>query len=144
MKVTDQSVLSTHSINGVKQLQVITLINIVQIGRWINNSESIEAASQDSNPEWLKNVLSVCTQLRDPTLENVVMSLLSELCLPVLPSQQEVNALWEHYAVTHMQGRLLLGCGNLDCLNLSGACEASLKTMLCGKCRRVRYCGVER
>ncbi|MEW5304947.1 MAG: hypothetical protein WDW36_007520 [Sanguina aurantia] len=35
------------------------------------------------------------------------------------------------------------GCHNATCSNLAGVSEAALPTLLCGGCRRVRYCGVE-
>jgi hypothetical protein len=38
---------------------------------------------------------------------------------------------------------LPVGCWNPGCINMSGVCEASLCTTMCGRCRRARYCSLE-
>ncbi|MEW5318847.1 MAG: hypothetical protein WDW38_010032 [Sanguina aurantia] len=50
--------------------------------------------------------------------------------------------LWGGFAAAHFHGRLLPGCCHLGCVNLGGVSEGALPTLLCGSCRRVRYCSV--
>lgn len=52
-------------------------------------------------------------------------------------------AAWDAYALQHFHGRLLPGCSYLRCTNLAGASEASLRTLLCNGCKRMRYCSVK-
>lgn len=54
-----------------------------------------------------------------------------------------VHARWELFAFTHLVGRVLPGCSNMDCTNLSGRSEAELPTQLCSGCRWARYCSKE-
>lgn len=42
-----------------------------------------------------------------------------------------------------LHGRVLPGCCNYACSNLSGFSEAGVKTLLCSGCRRSRYCSVK-
>lgn len=52
-------------------------------------------------------------------------------------------AVWEHFAMLHLDGPPLPGCCNWGCTNVSGFSEAALPTQLCSGCRRVRYCSAE-
>ncbi|MEW5312379.1 MAG: hypothetical protein WDW38_004018 [Sanguina aurantia] len=54
----------------------------------------------------------------------------------------QLAAMWDGFAVKHLDGRLLAGCSHLRCTNLAGVSEAALPTQLCGGCRRARYCSV--
>lgn len=47
---------------------------------------------------------------------------------------------WGRFASKRFHGRLLPGCCNLQCVQLSGVSEASLATQLCSGCKRMRYC----
>lgn len=47
-----------------------------------------------------------------------------------------------HRLYNALHGRLLPGCCNPTCDNLSGVGEAALPTRLCSGCRRVRYCSL--
>lgn len=47
---------------------------------------------------------------------------------------------WESYGLQHFQGRLLPGCDRSCCTQLKRVSEATMPTLLCSGCRRVRYC----
>lgn len=50
---------------------------------------------------------------------------------------------WHSHTLHAFHGRLLPGCANPSCKNICGVSEASLPTLLCSGCRRVRYCSVK-
>lgn len=49
---------------------------------------------------------------------------------------------WDAYALRHFHGRLLPGCSYLGCTNTCGTSEATLGTLLCSGCKRMKYCSV--
>lgn len=53
------------------------------------------------------------------------------------------HAKWERFAFSYVVGRLLPGCSNWGCTNITGFSETALPTLLCGGCRRARYCSAE-
>lgn len=53
------------------------------------------------------------------------------------------HARWERFANLHLDGIPLPGCSNWGCTNLAGFSESALPTLLCSRCRRVRYCSIE-
>lgn len=46
----------------------------------------------------------------------------------------------KHRMMRVMNGRILPGCCNPSCVQLSGVTETALKTLLCSGCRRMLYC----
>ncbi|MEW5303668.1 MAG: hypothetical protein WDW36_006339 [Sanguina aurantia] len=57
-------------------------------------------------------------------------------------AQAAIGPNLEKHALDNFHGRLLPGCCHLGCEDLSGVSEAALPTLLCGGCRRARYCSV--
>lgn len=55
---------------------------------------------------------------------------------------QSTAVVWEELASGMFSGRMLSGCCNLGCIELSGAGESSLPTKLCSGFRRSRYCSI--
>lgn len=80
----------------------------------------------------LANLDSLLVQLSDG----------EELLCDDRSTMREEADVWGRYAFQHFHGRMLPGCGCLSCYNLAGPSEAALPTLLCGGCRRVRYCCV--
>ncbi|MEW5305313.1 MAG: hypothetical protein WDW36_007862 [Sanguina aurantia] len=126
------------------QLQAVALVTLVQASVWRMRTEGLVGnALRVATPDWLTNVLTVVERLPNEGLKQVAMSMLREsLFRPPQQTPLDVGVRWERYAVVHFHGRLLPGCCNLDCSNLSGLSEAALGTLLCGGCKRARYCSV--
>lgn len=79
-----------------------------------------------------------CCQLPWVTLRGLAGALF-EKGGSFVPRRQQ-SAVWERYAVIHLQGHLTVGCCHFGCTNMDGMSEAMLRTKLCGGCRRARYC----
>lgn len=125
------------------QLTTILAVMLVELCMWRLEYEGTDTAtSHDTPPEWWVTILKIyASTLPSRGLQAVMTSLLGDSTGP--RAQSEVAAVWERFAVTHFNGRLLPGCCNLGCTNLSGVSEATLKTQLCGRCRGPRYCSTE-
>lgn len=126
------------------KLQAVTTCTLVQLCLWTKHSEGAGSDSDsDSERDTLAEVIEASKDLKNMALRSTITQLLSET-LPdgASRTQPEVDSVWERYAVTHLQGRLLPSCCNLACTNLGGVCEAAMKTQLCSGCRRARYCSV--
>lgn len=124
------------------RLQAVSLLTLVQACLWMKECGMTRNGFQYKNPRWLAMVTDVCDKLQIPGLRHVGTSLMSDISASVLKSQAEVNVVWEQYAVTHLHGRILPGCCNLNCTNLEGVGETALKTKLCSGCNKARYCSV--
>lgn len=126
-----------------QQLQTILLCTVVQVCLWARRCKLMDHVLSDfSYPVWF-HYLMQSHPVSNPHLKGVVMSLLIDSSKATATSHYECSVAWERYAVSNLKGRLLPGCCNLACANLTGVSEASLKTLLCSGCRRARYCSVE-
>lgn len=127
-----------------QQLKSILLTIAVQLCHWHvqQERERTSAPMMNSMKAWMGERKQQCLAMKDcPTA--LLTELLSEQVLSCPRPQVEVGKLLGQHAVTHFQGRLLPGCCHLRCKNLYGPSEAALKTLLCSKCRRARYCSAE-
>lgn len=135
---------STPPVRSLRQLSAVLLLSLMHM---YNKTLGTEAAALEFDsvcePDWLKALRE-----GDPALAAVAIRLLlmpsrERQWLSDLTVQKMRAQLWADYAIKHhFDGRLLPGCNNLGCTNLAGVTEAALPTLLCGGCRRVRYCGV--
>lgn len=124
------------SSSEVHRLQTVTCLTLVQVFRWASALPCLP-----SKEGWWVYALRACDELPWQGLRGLVTALLEESSLRI--AQAEVNIMWERYAVENFQGRLLPGCCHQGCTNLTGVSEAALKTLLCGGCRKARYCCLE-
>lgn len=128
----------------IHQLQAISLNILVQACMWRMDCEGTSIAAPLCAPgEWLLPILDMCERLDISALSALMISMLQESELSAPRTQVEIDVVWERYAVLHFHGRLVPGCCNMGCVNMSGLTEAALKTLLCSGCRRARYCSVE-
>lgn len=58
-----------------------------------------------------------------------------------IPQRYDCTLAWESFAF-NFNGRLLPGCCNRMCREMTGRFECQLRTLLCGGCKRSRYCSV--
>lgn len=132
----------THNIHW---LQAILLSSLVQICHHELNSDDAGAlfVEEGVQPPWVKDLVESLCKLGDGLTE-LAFELLKGVLLRCSDKDQATkeSILLERYALTHFHGRLLPGCCNLGCVNLSGVSEAALETKLCGGCKRARYCSV--
>lgn len=141
----NQGVAHDPALSGslLKQLKAILLITLVQATLWRIEVEGLVGSTQSWTPEWLVSVLGLVEKRLDTDLRDAARSLLGGSLLRA--SQQtalDVGTTWERCAVFDFRGRLLPGCCNLGCGNLTGVSEATLETLLCAGCRGARYCSV--
>lgn len=99
---------------------------------------------QDMQPSWVTDLL--------PHAEPYLALLIQTILTPPKERQYDcqrmgvglINAsIWQKYVMRSFQGRLLAGCCHLGCKNMGGCSEGTLPTLLCGGCRRARYCSTE-
>lgn len=86
---------------------------------------------------------TVLERLTEPGLKATVAAILKSKPRDTATGRMIVGAAWDKYAIARFNGRLLPGCCYLECANMQRASEASLPTLLCGGCRRVRYCSLQ-
>lgn len=129
----------------LRQLRAVLVLVLVQVSNLWKGLMQQGYASIDhaSHPDF-------CWEKRLEVHDVELAALASKLSVPLHPPGEddrlcefkEVAAIWDEYALGHFSGRLLTGCSYLHCTNMSGASESALKTLLCGGCRRMRYCSV--
>lgn len=128
----------------VHRLQAVTIISVVQLCACRLEQGGDAALLTGKPPEWLMPILHTLDMCHNSQLINAATtSLLSLSSETSHRSRTDFSVLWERYAVAHLHGRLLPGCCNLECTNMDGVSEISLKTLLCSRCRRARYCCVD-
>lgn len=130
-----------HYRSRMHQLQVISLLTLIQISLWVQRHGAMRKRVEDRKPGWWSRLAQICRRIGNPDLRAVVTSLLAESASP--NSDLVISMTWEQYAVTHFHGRLLPGCSYLGCTHLGGVSEAAVCTKLCSGCRRSRYCSVQ-
>lgn len=145
------SVIALPHTVAVKNLQRLRAV-VVMVLRWSKNMRlrALEAAAWEKaafvsahagDAAWVSAILPHDARLG---------CLARDLALPSNPAEWQPKSAhftlaaesWDAYALEHFHGRLLPGCSYLCCTNMSGTSEQSLPTLLCGGCRRTRYCSI--
>lgn len=123
-----------------QHLQALLVLMVTQL-------EGMTLGVQADQEESVKPMLdSSITQLLNLPLQNII-KLVS--AAPQDPSYSRkacrfiVASVWDSHILVNYNGRLLSGCSHLGCKNMWGRSEAALPTLLCGGCRKVRYCSME-
>lgn len=123
--------------HGIHQLQSIMLSSWTHMNHyWLGCARDVGMLG---TPSWVEMGLVRLGGLGMGMLE-VAQAQLHGPLLSTTQLQGRVDAVWEGYALTHFNGRLVPGCCYLGCSNLCGTSEAALRTQLCGGCRKARYC----
>lgn len=140
--ITLSPILCSSRIAHLHQVATVAVAMLVQMCHFRLAIEQAGAmSSQSQSLQWLHHMVSKLGDL-DMGLGGVVRVLLQGPVPSAVQAQTRVGSVWEQYALSHFNGRLVRGCCYLGCTNLDGASEAALKTQLCSGCMKARYCSV--
>lgn len=134
-------VLSRARTKDLHQLGSVALAMLVQMCHCCRALEQAPGSGLSEPPQWLHQTISDLRGV-DRGLGDVACTLLQGPVPSSMDAQMHVDSVWEQFAATHFNGRLVRGCCYLGCTNLDGVSEAALKTQLCSGCMKARYCSV--
>lgn len=124
------------------QLQSILLSCLVQLCHWrVRGTNRADTMHPADLSRWLESICGSYKHLGFG-LPGLMQELLSVWLMHMPNARAKVGEIWGVYALK-FHGRLLPGCCHLGCTNMAGVSEAALPTLLCGGCRRARYCSKE-
>lgn len=129
--------------HSMHQMHAILVLTLIQSCLWLQKFALTFTGDGTAIHEWAFVACDALDTTPDPHLLIMAKSILSDPTPAMPEAPTEVCLAWERYAVLHFPGKLLPGCCHLGCTNLDSASEACLGTLLCGGCRKARYCSRE-
>lgn len=142
-----------HQQQQLRAVLAMVLVWVCNLRLWAMNAKHtmVDWGSERAlHMGWNRDTLGLSWDTEVGLHDAELAAVVRQLLLPLQPAEwstrlaafkHEARA-WDGYAIGNFHGRLLPGCSFLGCTNLSGCSEASLVTLVCGGCRRMRYCSV--
>lgn len=128
-----------------KRTQAVLMASVLQLCTFLFNlgdgsPELFQGWRMDGRPELRQRLLGVSLSgLENGTPGVLLEHHITRLLTCVVTARAQVGPTLERYAWPH-DGPLLPSCCHLGCASFYGVGEALLPTLLCGGCRRARYC----